>query len=444
MPRALAGVRIRAPLFRKGFGCRTGLSPASIVYLQAPGQGPGAGLPQGAPPNPGQGPQEGAPAPDPASACSHYRGEACVPEFALMMLNRSEHLYFDGLGCTFSTSCPIWRNGTYDLSKFPERIFPFPFHSSKPCADVTKNGSFVPYDHLHGPVRGGPHYMFGSNASTVAIGGNKTARWMRWQPAAKGCSLHVFNPRDMYACLAGKRLVISGNSLNRHLFTNIYFSLRGIHKPMGKTHGNGYFRMDGKRDELEFEMQLSEIGSESYHMAGTMEVIYAEGAGYEEVLALKPDIYMTWDFTGSQTTAEGLRDHAEKIMSHPNAPAQFLYIPFPPTDCCHGNGITSAQVSAMYPKLVDLYLELSAKYPGRIYLMPSYDMHLQNPWPLYDSIHYQCNILPDVREFAQHSESSRAGERERVQRYSDGSTDQCWDSFNTAMIQHMLNIVCLG
>ncbi len=52
-------------------------------------------------------------------------------------------------------------------------------------------------------------------------------------------------------------------------------------------------------------------------------------------------------------------------------------------------------------------------------------MALHSPWPPRDDLHYQCSTkwLDDFQK-------GRAG------------NDRCWDHWNTALVQYILNLIC--
>ena len=151
-----------------------------------------------------------------SSSCSHYQGETCSPQVLKYALNRTDHLYYEGLPCTHPSTCIMWATGRYNwdltgrASNHTSSAAPsqqqrqYARQQDKrrltPCV-AAGSGSFVtdpPKLHLPAPLN-----------------------TYHWQPDSRDCHMHTFSARSMYQCLAGRRILISGDSLLRQVIAGM-------------------------------------------------------------------------------------------------------------------------------------------------------------------------------------------------------------------------------
>lgn len=96
--------------------------------------------------------------------------------------------------CSFSSrpgsDCTWWRHGRYNWSGDPAAVSAHLRDRLKSsCSDTLARGAFNEHGH--------------------------------WQPSSGSCKWHWLTPPQVHACLRGKRLLVSGDSMMRQLYNRL-------------------------------------------------------------------------------------------------------------------------------------------------------------------------------------------------------------------------------
>jgi hypothetical protein len=150
-----------------------------------------------------------------------------------------------------------------------------------------------------------------------------------------------------------------------------------------------------------------------------------------------------------------VRKQLDVLMASKHRPAKLLFMLTPPTDAYSNTGVNASMMRLRNAKDVEYFQRVMEKHPdGSVYMIPSHDMATTSPWNPVDGGHYQCIDRTPLhtqdsfdafglwRENATERERREGGARQGL-RQNLAKGGSCWDPWNTALVQHVLNIACL-
>ncbi|KAI8470543.1 MAG: hypothetical protein J3K34DRAFT_255398 [Monoraphidium minutum] len=169
-------------------------------------------------------------------AAHFYQGDSCHPSFQCP----TPGCHFPGLqsyGGSPPDNCSFWETGRFKWDRLTDGAWRPPALGAgapggaagrpPPCASTDVAGQFVG-DVWHGRQGGGGNGSGGGGGGGGG-GGNSSG-------AAPTCGFRWFSPKEALDCLAGKRVVFSGDSLVRQLRHRLITYLRGFPVMVERTY----------------------------------------------------------------------------------------------------------------------------------------------------------------------------------------------------------------
>lgn len=232
----------------------------------------------------------------------------------------------------------------------------------------------------------------------------------------------------MYACLRGKRVVLSGDSMMRQLFGQWVALLRGYSRPIiADFHANMLMQMSLHEDFIEIDPDLT-----SYPAPGKSElqIIFlwkpTELLNMRELESFEPHVYVAGIMYWDDTTQGKMRDHVLKVIAPSNV-SRFLYVGTPLQP--HYQSLLNHTFAVRNQQNKDFFESYGA---SRMQFVDFERIRSDMKAAPVEGPHFQCGV----------SAKPGSNDFELTRKHTEGSDSRCLDLPNRRVLEEILKTQC--